>query len=289
MKVRAWLAVCLAASLASCAGSGSTMAASPEEDAKAAVAAADEGNFQEAIRLLTHALETPGLPADKKAELTLHRAFAYDENGEFDQAIADYNKVIAMKPEAAPVYFRRGIAHREKGEYEQALADFDAAAKPGGPAGVDLTFIYGDRGVVRFAMGQFDVAARDFAHVVASDPSDEYAILWLYVSRGRAGAADQAKFAQDAAKAQGRDWPKPLVALYLGEQTPKQVLAAAAEGDEEARQFQGCEADFFVGEHDLLQGRVDAAKALLRKVVDECSPSLAVHTGAAGELKRIGE
>lgn len=289
MKARRWMALCFVTALASFVGNGATMAADPADNDKAAAAAVERGNFAEAIRLLDEALATPGLAADERAELTLRRAFVHDENGEFDRAIADYGSVLTMKPDAAQAYFRRGIVHREKGEYEQALADFDAASRLGMPEAADWPLIYGDRAVVHFAMGRYGEAAADFSQVVASDPADEYAVLWLHVARFHAGKADQAELAGDAAKAEGEDWPKPLLDLYLGRKTPEQVHAAAAEGDDDTRQFQGCEADFFQGEYELQQGRKDKAKPLFQKVLNECSPSLAVHSGAAGELRRIGE
>ncbi len=287
MKFRSCLAFCLAITLASCASPPTTAADALDND-KAAAAAADDGDFPEAIRLLTEALAVPDLSVDQRAELTLHRAFAYDENGEYNHAIVDYDSVLEMKPGASQVYFRRGIARREKGEYEQALGDFEAAAKSAAPGVADWPFLYGDRGVVRFALGRYGEAAKDFGRVVTAEPSDAYGILWLHISRSRAGAPEPAKFTEEAAKIQGDDWPNAVLELYRGKMTPQQLQTVATEGDEEERQFKGCEADFFIAEQDLIQGKVEAAKPLLQMVTKDCSPSLAVHAGAAGELRRIG-
>ena len=282
MKARAWW---LAGVVAGCVAGGAALAADPHEDERAATEASQQGDFGTAVRLLTGALAAPGLSAEERAELTLHRAFAYDEDGQYDRAIADYTQVIAQKPDASQVYFRRGISRREKGEYEQALADFDVAMGESAP---EVPFVYGDRGVVRFALGRFAEAARDFAHVVALDPTDQYAVLWLHVARSRAGRTDGEEFAHDAAESASQVWPRPLVALYLGDGSPQWVRDAAAEGDTEAHQNKECEADFFLGEYALLRGQADTAKPLFRSVVESCSPSLGVHAGAAGELKRLG-
>ncbi len=282
MKARAWW---LAGVLAGCIAGGAAQAADPREDAQAAVEASERGDFDTAIHLLTQALATPGLPAGQRVDLTLHRAFAYDEDGDYDRAIDDYSSVIAQRPHAAQVYFRRGIAHREKGEYQKALADFDVAM---GRAAPEWPFIYGDRGVVRFALGRFAEAAEDFAHVVALDPTDQYAVLWLHIARNRAGEGNGAEFARDAAKSERDVWPRPLLAFYLGDGTAGEVRKAAAEGGAEAQQNKDCETDFFLGEYALLHGHADGAKPLFRKVVASCSPSLGVYAGAAGELKRVG-
>jgi lipoprotein NlpI len=286
MKLRA---LGLALVLAGAAAGAMAQPATPSSDLQAAIAAGQHGDFTEAIRLLSHALATPNLGREEEARLLLHRGFAYDEAGDYDRAIADYTRALELRPDTPQLYYRRGIVHREKGEYPQALADFDdavAAAKRGEP---DWPFIHGDRGVVRFAMGQYDEAARDFARVVALDPSDQYAILWLHVARGRAGTPEPQDFAQQAAAVTAADWPRPLLALFLGQATPEQVRQAAAQGEEEPRQNQECEADFFLGEYALLHDDARSARPLLQHVVDTCSPSLGVEAGAAGELARLGK
>ncbi len=47
--------------------------------------------------------------------------------GEYDRAIADYDKAIALKPKYADFYNNRGIAYDKKGEYDRAIADYDKA------------------------------------------------------------------------------------------------------------------------------------------------------------------
>ena len=45
--------------------------------------------------------------------------------GKAKEAMADLDKVIAMKPDFIAVYNDRGIANSMAGNYEQALKDFD--------------------------------------------------------------------------------------------------------------------------------------------------------------------
>jgi tetratricopeptide (TPR) repeat protein len=61
-------------------------------------------------------------------------ASAYDrlgnasaDKGDFDSAIADYTKAIALNPKLAAAYDRRGFAYYKLARYEAALADYDAA------------------------------------------------------------------------------------------------------------------------------------------------------------------
>jgi tetratricopeptide (TPR) repeat protein len=56
-----------------------------------------------------------------------NRANAYDDQGEFDRAIDDYDHAIAINPEDADSYNDRGTAYREKGQYGRAIEDYDRA------------------------------------------------------------------------------------------------------------------------------------------------------------------
>jgi tetratricopeptide (TPR) repeat protein len=45
--------------------------------------------------------------------------------GEYDKAIADYNKVIELDPKSAQTYYERGRAYESKGDYDNAASDFE--------------------------------------------------------------------------------------------------------------------------------------------------------------------
>jgi hypothetical protein len=62
--------------------------------------------------------------------------------------------------------------------------------------------------------------------------------------------------------------------LYLGRRDPAATLAAAQKPEER------CEAQFYVGEWQLLQGD--------RAVVGTCPKSFIEYTGAQAELRRLG-
>lgn len=63
------------------------------------------------------------------AQAYSNRGFAYAEKGQFDRAIADYNKAIARDPKDDNVYHYRGVAYMRKGRFDRALRDIGRALK----------------------------------------------------------------------------------------------------------------------------------------------------------------
>ncbi len=53
------------------------------------------------------------------------RGLAYYEQGQYEQAIADYDRAIDLNPDYALAYYNRGLAYKQQGQYERAIADFE--------------------------------------------------------------------------------------------------------------------------------------------------------------------
>ena len=74
-------------------------------------------------------------PSDRRAESAgdcLKRATSYVERGDYDLAIADFDRAIELEPHSARSYYRRGLAYFAKGDHDQAIADFDETLLFGG-------------------------------------------------------------------------------------------------------------------------------------------------------------
>jgi lipoprotein NlpI len=71
------------------------------------------------------------------------------------------------------------------------------------------------------------------------------------------------------------------VAFYRGERSADDMLAAASDAQER------CEAQFYLGEWQLLHGKTAEAQATLRQVAVTCRKDFVSTLGAVAELKRL--
>ncbi len=82
------------------------------------------------IAACTALIQTGKEPTASLAVEYLDRGIGYATNGHYDQAIADYTKAIAIKPDYVHAYSNRGFAYeKEGGHTAQAVADYRAALK----------------------------------------------------------------------------------------------------------------------------------------------------------------
>jgi len=88
--------------------------------------------------------------------------------GDFDGAIADYNKAIDLNGNDAVVYTFRGNAKRNKGDLDGAMADMDKAIA----LNTNYVDAYISRGVTRQTKLDFDGAIADFKKAIELKPED---------------------------------------------------------------------------------------------------------------------
>ena len=260
--------------------------------AKAGLAAQQHGDWDQALQLYGQALDAGDLTPQTQARVLGLRANAYGVKGLYDKAKADFSAAIEVTPNDPAPYVGRSIVYRQMGDYSRAVADDDAAItlKP------DYDFAYTNRGLAEFYAGQFAMAAEDFAKSQAADPGEPDFVLWLHISRARAGQDDKDELARNAAKVDPERWAGPAVALFLDRIKPEDLPAKAADENPTFKRQQGCEASFYLGEYALLRGRTDEAKHLFQSVLDDCALYKTtyayfsqVYGAAKEELKRIGD
>ena len=109
----------------------------------------------------------------------LHQGVAAIHRGDLADAVANYTKVISLKPDTfilSIAYFDRGIAYRDMGDDTRAIEDYTRAI------GVDSCYAaaYTNRGAALHRMGAHDQAIEDCNKAIELNPEDPTA----YSNRG---------------------------------------------------------------------------------------------------------
>jgi tetratricopeptide (TPR) repeat protein len=100
------------------------------------------------------------------ADLLLDWGLAYDGLNQPDKALEKFRQAAAMGP-TAHIYTQIGYIHAKRSAWKEAMEAFDTAER------LDANFapIYMYKGQVHLATGQPAAAAVDFQHALALDPS----------------------------------------------------------------------------------------------------------------------
>jgi tetratricopeptide (TPR) repeat protein len=173
------------------------------------------------------------------------------------------------------------------GHLPEALTSFNTAISIG--KATDNSEIYVRRALVEYETDDANAAVQDLTQAVKLKPASQYDALWLHVAHVRAGQTDTDEIAANASHLDRSKWPWPVAALFTAATTPNDVFkAASSEKDEKTRIGNTCEANFFVGVHQIAKGNPAAARSLFQSAVDHCPHDFFEYTAANYELKRLG-
>jgi len=113
-----------------------------------------QGNYDNAILEFNKAIEA----SPECADAYYNRGVFYDNQENFSQAISDYSKTIELNPNFAKAYYGRGFEYAKQGNHTQAILDFNKAIEINPNEAV--TYYY--RGHEYFQRKQYDKALADF-------------------------------------------------------------------------------------------------------------------------------
>jgi lipoprotein NlpI len=275
------------AGLAWCVGVAPALGGS-FDDFNKGVAARNRGDTDASIQYLSAAITAGDLLPSLQPIAYLDRAYAYVRKNQKAPAIADLSAAIKLDPKLAAAYEARATLYAADGHVELALDDCSMAVSqdPTSPGA------HAQCGRLHWQTEHFDLAAREFGQAAgldaqARDDQQTYDMLWLKLSRLKAGEPDDSKFTQDVRSIDMDAWPAPILELYLGETSPEAVRLAAAKGDADTQKNQACEVGFYVGEWQLIRRDLSGATSLLQQAVDLC-PTYFIERGpAVSELRKI--
>ena len=146
--------------------------------------------------------------AESDALIHIDRGRTHFYSGEYEQALADYDRAIAIDPESLFAYFYRASVYKKLEQYDKALADYNKAI-----SFYEFASFYNGRGDLYHKLKQYDKAIADYTEAIAISFSSESA--YSYKSRGytyqELGKIEEAK----------KDWEK-AASLYQQEGNMKQ-------------------------------------------------------------------
>lgn len=112
------------------------------------------------------------------ALLYSERGMIWNERGEHDKAIRDYDEAIRLDPGLKQFYNNRGVALVDKRNFDKAIADFDRAIEIDGK----FALAFNNRGNVWAAQAEYGKAVADYNEAIRLDPKDASA----FYNRGHA-------------------------------------------------------------------------------------------------------
>jgi tetratricopeptide (TPR) repeat protein len=152
-----------------------------------------------------------------------NQALTYLNDGQIDDAIRIFSRVIKYYPQDAIALYHRASAYKRKGDYTAALADYDQAVARGGRmSGV----LYGARAYFLMYLGRYDDALADYELALKADPRQpqtQLGIAYAYIfKKDYEKALEKAQIAIDELEKQLATNAK--YGAYLLEATPERNI-----------------------------------------------------------------
>lgn len=146
-----------------------------EVDVDVAWSALKKGDLNQSIRFASRAITFGGLSGEKLGSAYECRAAANRDKNELDRALADLDRLVALRPNYAGGYLTRGEVLFRAKSHDRALADMNQGLKladPSGTAkGASLAQRYVIRGNIRLVKKDADGAMADYEHALSLDPA----------------------------------------------------------------------------------------------------------------------
>lgn len=93
------------------------------DDLEAGYRAFREEDYEKAIEVYTKIIMNRDLPARDRAITYLLRGEAHKYKGDYEGAVDDFSRAIAIKPNYAQAFYFRGLTYENLGKYEDAYKD----------------------------------------------------------------------------------------------------------------------------------------------------------------------
>lgn len=237
----------------------------------------------------TRVMNSGRLPREQVYIGHFNRAWSYFNAGNFEKALADFDKSVAANPAYADTYFSRAVIQHERGARDQSLADLDLYLEKKG----EVPEAHRNRAQVFRARGDNDRAFSELQRATALDPADAKATAMRAIVLSDLGEQGPAQTEADKAVAAKPDEAVAYYARAYLAVRAKNFDAAAADLDKAMSLKEAYpQAHTLKGEVQEERGDTSGAIASYRRAVEISSKSIdarASQDKARGRLSALGE
>ena len=180
----------------------------------------------------------------------------------FQERVEQLSKTIDAAPSVG-AYSQRGDAYFFLGDFDRALADYEKMVELNPDTGAS----HWRRGIARFYARKYPEAAKQFEEYHSFDNVDRENGIWRYLSQHRAYGVEKAREGLLKYEKDDRE-PFPAVyQLFAGRLTPQQIekQIADAQIDDEERSKREFYTHLYIGLNHAVEGRDAEAIKHLRK------------------------
>lgn len=123
----------------------------------------------DSLQLVEYSITGPPKPRPdaSTADELYTRANIYLDQKDYDRAIADFDRVIALRPGYASAHYGRGVAYLAKKDDARALVDYDQAIR----LDPSYTAAFNSRGNLLYDKREYERAFADFNRALESSPN----------------------------------------------------------------------------------------------------------------------
>ncbi|WP_298860627.1 tetratricopeptide repeat protein [uncultured Gimesia sp.] len=204
--------------------------------------------------------------------------------GKLEKQIAELTAQVKQNPDEISLYSRRGDANFFLGNFEAAVADYDKMLK----LKPSIKASHWRRGIACYYARQYSEAAKQFESYHSFDNIDRENGIWRFFSQYRANGEKAARQGLLKYEKDDREPFPDIYRLFEEKITPEKILnnIQSAEISKEERSKRQFYAYLYIGLNESLHGRKADARLYLQKAVDNkwgphagFGPNYMWHTG----------
>lgn len=239
-------------------------------------------NYPEAIRAFNMAIQKN----PRYYIAVTNRGYCLLEAGRHPEAERDFAASLQLNPQQPGVRGFMATAQLMQGQWQKALAEYQRVVteSPGN------ALAHADAGFAAFFGRDYETAIVEFNKVVTLEPQARFINPWRAWTLIRLGRTNElAGIAQGSrAKAEKeKDWIDWVVLYHVGDITAEDLVARVNKTSPEIEIAQMCEARFFIAEHLALRGQTQQATTEYEQALKTNKRQLSAWRGASYALRRF--